>query len=56
MVSQITEGWMLPAYTFADEVHDIVVDFMTEVIAEHFAGYATGGLQQHVTYVCLVTV
>jgi hypothetical protein len=56
MVSQITEGWISPAYTFADEVHDIVVDFMTEVIAEHFAGYATGGLQQHVTYVCLVTV
>jgi hypothetical protein len=32
-------------------VHEIVSEFVEQLVRQHFGKYATGGLQQHVTYV-----
>jgi hypothetical protein len=50
-VKTITMKWEAPALSFSDSVHDIVMEFIEKLVAEHFGKYATGGLQQHVTYV-----
>jgi hypothetical protein len=55
-VKAITMKWEAPALSFSDSVHDIVMEFVEKLVAEHFGQYATGGLQQHVTYVVLSSI
>jgi hypothetical protein len=50
-VKEITDQWVIPAQDYVDEVHDVVANYVSDLIRERFGSHAAGGLQQHVAYV-----
>lgn len=55
-VKEITDQWVAPAQDYVDEVHDIVANYVSDLIRERFGSHAAGGLQQHVAYVISETM